>query len=224
MLINTYLRCDTAISTGSGHFQHHHHSFSTRSNFCWLTFWHHILIIYTLCFDGLCSLIHYIPPCVVCWHIILIQYWYGIMNKLWPWWTGVWILVGARFCSSSKHSDQLWGEPTSYSMCTGFFPGKKAARWWSIPLTSIYFWGYEWLELYLYFPSVPVCVNSCWDILKQNKTTVYAKMPQQLRLFMKNMLDIHYKNTVVWLEHHEGSGSILGWTIWELWWMKWQEN
>jgi len=50
-----------------------------------------------------------------------------------------------------------------------FLTRQKAARLWSIPLTSIYCWGYEWLELYLYLPCMPVCVNSCWDILKHWK-------------------------------------------------------
>jgi hypothetical protein len=198
---NTYLRCDTAVCTRSGHFQHHHHSFSARLfratlalirattlSYKGVTFvgWHmdvtflshtlFVLMVYVLLY--IISL-----RCVVCWHIVLmlIEYWYGIMNRLWTGWTRVWILVGARFFSSSKHSDQLWDDTTSYSMCTSFFPGKKAASLWSISLTSIYCWGYKWLELYLYFPCM------CEFLLryfKTMKTTVYVQMPQQLMVFM----------------------------------------
>ena len=57
---NTYLQCDIAVSTMSGHFQHHH-LITERSNFCWLIFWCHILT-QTVCFDGLYTLIHYISP------------------------------------------------------------------------------------------------------------------------------------------------------------------
>jgi hypothetical protein len=80
-----------------------------------------------------------------------------------------------------------------------FLTRQKAASLWSIPLTSIYCWGYEWLELYLYLSCMPVCVNSCWDILKHWKQQC-VQMPQQLMVFMKNIFDIHYKNTVGWLE------------------------
>lgn len=44
------------------------------------------------------------------------------------------------------------GDSTAfYSVCSrGCFPRVKAAVTWSWPLTSIYFWYWEWVELYLH--------------------------------------------------------------------------
>ena len=105
---------------------------------------------------------------------------------------------GKRIFSLSKRWDQLWGKPTSYSMDTLFFPSNKTAESWHKLLTSIYCWGYEWLELYLCFPCMPICVNSCLRYFKTTlKIAVYVQMPQQLMVFMKNIVYIHYKNSVV---------------------------
>lgn len=172
---NTYLRCDIAISTRSGHFQHHHHSFSTRLfratlalirvttlSYIGVIFvgWHFdvTFLSYTLFVLMVYVLLYIISlHCVVCWHIvlILIEYWYSIMNRLWTGWTGVWILVGARFFSSSKHSDQLWDDPTSYSMCIGFLPGKRQPGcevYHSLPSTA------EDTNDWSYTSTYPVCL------------------------------------------------------------------
>jgi len=46
------------------------------------------------------------------------------------------------------------------------------------------------------YPCMPVCVNSCWDILKPLKTAVYV---QQLLVFRKKIVYILCKNNVAWL-------------------------
>jgi len=52
-------------------------------------------------------------------------------------------------------------------------------------------------------PLLPLYACMCEFLLryfKTLKTAVYVQMPQQLMVFMKNIFDIHYKNTVVQLE------------------------
>lgn len=49
-------------------------------------------------------------------------------------------------------------------------------------------------------PLLPPYACMCEFLLrffKTLKTVVYVQMPQQLMVFMKNIVDIHYKNTVV---------------------------
>ena len=63
--------------------------------------------------------------------------------------------VGTMKKSHTSSEVQL----TSYSVCTGFsFPGFKAVEALNWPLTSIYYWGWEWMELI--FPTIlPRSVN-----------------------------------------------------------------
>jgi hypothetical protein len=72
-------------------------------------------------------------------------------------WLGVWVLAGAGSFSLLHHIQPSSGaHPASYPMGTrGCFPGGKAVRVWSWQLTSIYFQGQEWVELYLHSPSTP---------------------------------------------------------------------
>jgi len=56
-----------------------------------------------------------------------------------------------KFTSSSQRPDWLCDYLVSYSVGSGgYFPGGKVAGKWDWPLTSIWCWGEEWVELYLH--------------------------------------------------------------------------
>jgi len=57
------------------------------------------------------------------------------------------------FCKTSRLA--LGPTQTPIQWVSGLFPGGKAARAWSWPLTSIYRRGKEWAELYIYSPWMP---------------------------------------------------------------------
>jgi len=53
-------------------------------------------------------------------------------------------------------------------------------------------------------PLLPLYACMCELLLRYFQTTlktaVYVQMPHQLMVFMKNIFDIHYKNTMIQLE------------------------
>ena len=103
---------------------------------------------------------------------------------------------GKRFFSSSKCSDQLLGDSTLYSVDTGLLPDNKVTIHFHLLLRIRMIGAIPLIPLY---PCMPICVNSCSDILKPLKTAVYVQMPQQLLVFRKKIVYIHYKNNVAWL-------------------------
>jgi len=61
------------------------------------------------------------------------------VTRLWAGPNGFWIPAGEQGPSS-----------IIFNGCQGLFPGGKAARTWGWPLTSNWWQGYEWAQLYLH--------------------------------------------------------------------------